>query len=145
MAALVKPFGEHSQRWQREQLRKGIDPKKWDRWRKLSPAARKATSPFEYAKGVTVRSQLRKPLLDAATRRVLAIHSVRGATRFDGSQIKQTAVRRSLDHPEAGMTNAKLRRIAKLPSYKLVSEVDDSLSRRYGIGERSPFWYEKRG
>jgi hypothetical protein len=145
MAAMVKPFGEHSQRWQREQLRKGLDPKKWDRWRKLSPKIRKTTNPFEYAKGTTVRSQLRAPLLDAATRRLLAIHQVRGATRFDGSPIKQTAVRRNLDHPDAGMTNAKLRRIAALLPSRLISEVDDSLSRRYAAGERSPFWYEKRG
>lgn len=145
MAALVKPFSEHSRRWQREQLRKGIDPKKWDRWRKLSPKSRKATSPFEYAKGTTVRDQLRKPLLDAATRRLMVIHQTRGASRFDGSAIKQAAVRRNLDHPDAKMSNARLRRIASLPPNKLVAEVDDSLSRRYGIGERSPFWYEKRG
>lgn len=145
MTALVKPFGEHSQRWQREQIRKGIDPKKWDRWRKLSPKTRKATNPADYAKGATVRDQIRKPLLDAATRRLMAIHQVRGASRYDGSAIKQTAVRRNLDHPDAGMTNAKLRRLVNLPSQKLVTEVDDSLSRRYGTGERSPFWYEKRG
>lgn len=142
---MVKPFGDHSQRWQREQIRKGIDPKKWDRWRKLSPKVRKATSPFEYAKGNTVRTQLRRPLLDAATRRLLAVHQVRGASRFDGSPIKQAAVRRNLDHPAAGMSNAKLRRIAGLTPQKLAIEVDDSLSRRYGAGERSPFWYEKRG
>lgn len=145
MAAMVKPFGEHSQRWQREQLRKGIDPKKWDRWRKLSPKARKATNPTEYAKGTTVREQLRNPLLDAATRRLLVMHQARGATRYDGSAIKQTAVRRNLDHPDAGMTNAKLRRLINMPPRKLVIEIDDSLSRRYGVGERSPFWYNKRG
>lgn len=145
MAAMVKPFGDHSQRWQREQLRKGIDPKKWDRWRQLSPKVRKATNPSEYAKGSTVREQLRKPLLDAATRRLMAAHQVRGATRFDGSAVQQSAVRRNLDHPDAGMTNAKLRRLINLPPQKLVIEVDDSLSRRYGTGERSPFWYNKRG
>lgn len=145
MAAMVKSFGDHSPRWQREQLRKGIDPKKWDRWRKLSPKTRKSTNPFDYAKGQTVREQIRKPLLDAATRRVLATHQARRATRYDGSAIKQTAVRRSLDHPEAGMTNAKLRRVVNLPMGKLQQEVEDSLSRRYGAGERSPFWYEKRG
>lgn len=145
MTALVKPFGDHSQRWQREQLRKGIDPKKWDRWRKLSPKSRKATNPYEYAKGTTVRDQLRRPLLDAATRRLLMIHQVRGASRFDGTAIKQAAVRRNLNHPDARVSNAKLRRIASMPAQKLAMEVDDSLARRYGVGERSPFWYEKRG
>ena len=145
MTAQVKPFGDHSQRWQKEQLRKGVDPKKWDRWRKLSPKSRKATNPTDYARGTTVRDQIRKPLLDAATRRMMAIHQGRGATRFDGSAIQQTAVRRNLDHPDAGMTNAKLRRLVNLPPQKLAMEVDSSLARRYGIGERSPFWYNKRG
>lgn len=145
MAAQVKRFRDHSPRWQREMLKKGVDPAKWDRWRTLSPKVRKATNPTDYASGQAVRQQLRKPLLDAATRKVLAIHNIRGATRYDHSPIKLAAVRRNLDHPGAGMTNQKLRRIANLSPQKLVTEVDDSLSRRYDSGNRSPFWYEKRG
>lgn len=145
MAAQVKRFKDHSPRWQRDALRKGIDSVKWDRWRKLSPKVRKATNPVDYATGKTVRTQLRAPLLNAATNKVLAIHRVRGATRYDHSPIKYAAVRRNLDHPDAGMSNAKLRRIVAMSPQRLVTEVDDSLSRRYGAGERSPFWYEKRG
>lgn len=70
---------------------------------------------------------------------------MRGATRSDGQGIKLAAIRRSLDHPEAGMTNAKLRRIVSIAPTRLLSEVDDSLYRDYSAGERSPFWYEKRG
>lgn len=145
MARQVKPFGEHSQRWQREQLNNGVNPKLWDRWRLLSAKSRKGTSPFEYSTGKPVRQQLRAPLLDAATKRVLAIHQIRGATRFDNSPIKLAAVRRNLDHPRARMSNAKLRQLATLSPQRLVREVDDSLSRRYDAGDRSPFWYEKRG
>jgi hypothetical protein len=145
MAAQVKRFKDHSPRWQRDALRKGIDPAKWDRWRKLSPKIRRATNPTDYASGVSVRAQLRTPLLNAATNKLLAIHRVRGATRYDNSPIRFAAVKRNLDHPDAGMTNAKLRRIVAMSPQKLVAEVDDSLSRRYGAGERSPFWYEKRG
>jgi hypothetical protein len=145
MAAQVKRFRDHSARWQREALKKGIDPAKWDRWRTLSPKVRKATSPTQYATGQTVRAQLRAPLLNAAVNKVVAIHRTRGATRYDGSAIKVAAVRRNLDHPDAGMTNARLRRIINMPPQKLVTEVDDSLYRQYDAGERSPFWYEKRG
>lgn len=145
MAAQVKRFEDHSARWQREALKKGIDPAKWNRWRKLSPKVRKATNPAQYATGNPVRAQLRAPLLNAATNRLLAIHRMRGATRFDGSAIQAAAVRRNLDHPQAGMSNAKLRRLVNLSPQKLVTEVDDSLSRRYDAGERSPFWYNKRG
>jgi len=126
-------------------LRKGVDPAKWDRWRNLSPRVRKATNPTDYATGKSVRAQLRAPLLDAAANRLLTIHSIRGATRQSGSPIQLAAVRRNLDHPDAGMTNAKLRRIVTLSPRRLVHEVDESLSRRYGVGERSPFWYNKRG
>lgn len=145
MAAQVKRFRDHSPRWQREQLRKGVDPAKWDRWRKLSPKVRKATNPTDYSTGKTVRTQLRAPLLNAAVNKVIAIHRVRGATRADMSPIRLAAVRRNLDHPGAGMTNAKLRRLVNLSPRKLVTEVDDSLSRSYDTGQRSPFWYEKRG
>lgn len=145
MAAQVKRFKDHSPRWQREALKRGVDPKRWDHWRSLSPKTRRVTNPTDYAKGQTVRAQVRGPLLDAASRKVLAIHNIRGATRFDHSPIRLAAVRRNLDHPGAGVSNAKLRRLVSMPPRKLVIEVDDSLSRRYVAGERSPFWYEKRG
>jgi hypothetical protein len=145
MAAQVKRFKDHSPRWQREALRKGIDPALWDRWRKLSPKVRKATNPTDYSTGKTVRTQLRAPLLTAATNKVLAIHTIRGARRADMSPVRITAVRRNLDHPGAGMTNAKLRRIMRMSPQALAAEVDDSLSRSYSSGDRSPFWYEKRG
>jgi hypothetical protein len=145
MAAQVKRFRDHSARWQRDARKRGIDPAKWDRWRTLSPKVRKATNPVEYATGHTVRSQLRAPLLNAAVTRVAAIHRMRGASRQDGSAVKLAAIRRNLDHPDASMTNAKLRRIVNLTPTRLVAEVDDSLYRDYAAGERSPYWYEKRG
>jgi len=145
MAAQVKRFRDHSARWQREARKKGIDPVKWDRWRALSPKVRKATNPVEYATGKTVRTQLRAPLLNAAVTRVATIHRMRGATRQDGSAVKLAAIRRNLDHPDAGMSNAKLRRLVNMTPARLVSEVDNSLYRDYAAGERSPFWYEKRG
>jgi hypothetical protein len=145
MAAQVKRFDEHSARWQRTARNKGIDPKLWDRWRQLSPKTRKATNPADYAAGKSVREQIRQPLLDAAANRVLAAQSMRGATRASGLPIQLAAVKRNLNHPDAHMTNARLRRVASMPPRRLAAEIDDSLSRRYGTGERSPFWYEKRG
>lgn len=145
MSAQVKRFKDHSPRWQREALRKGVDPALWDRWRKLSPKVRKATNPTDYSTGKSVRNQLRAPLLNAATAKVLAVHTIRGARRSDLSPVRATAVRRNLDHPGAGVSNAKLRRIAAMSPRKLAAEIDDSLTRSYSSGDRSPFWYEKRG
>lgn len=145
MARQVKPFREHSQRWQREARAKGLDPRKWDRWRKLSPKSRKATAPASYASGEAVAFQVRKALLDETARVVAATQTLRGARRESGDPIKVAAVRRSLEHPDAGMTNRRLRQIARMPPQELAREIDDSLSRRYGTGDRSPFWYEKRG
>jgi hypothetical protein len=145
MAAQVKRFRDHSARWQRDARKRGIDPAKWDRWRTLSPKVRKATNPVEYATGNTVRSQLRAPLLNAAVNQLVIVHGARGATRIDGQPIKRAAIRRSLDHPEAHMTNAKLRRLTNMSQSRLTREVDNSLYKDYAAGERSPFWYEKRG
>jgi hypothetical protein len=146
MAAQVKRFGDHSKRWQREARKKGIDPKKWDRWRQLTPKSRKVTNPADYGSGETVRHQIRKALLDAAVSRVADAHNTqRGARRQDGSLVRAAAVRRNLDHPDAGLTNAGLRRLTRMSPQQLAREIDDSLGRRYGAGERSPFWYEKRG
>lgn len=146
MSALVKRFREHSERWQREALRQGIDPKKWDRWRKLTPKSRKATNPRDYAKGSSVREQIRSVLLDDAVTKVTAVHTVeRGARRQDGSAIRRAAVRRNLDHPDAAVSNAELRRIAGMNPQQLAREIDDSLGRNYRGTDRSPFWYEKRG
>lgn len=146
MARQVKRFRDHSPRWQREALKKGIDPSKWDRWTKLSPKSRRVTNPNVYATGEGVLAQIRAKLLDDATAKVVAVHNVqRGARREDGGLVRSTAVRRNLGHPDADISNAKLRRLTRLSPQQLAREVDDSLSRRYNAGERSPFWYEKRG
>ncbi len=49
MSAPRKRFEEHSPRWQREQRRAGIDPKRWNQWLKLRPATRKGTDIRKYA------------------------------------------------------------------------------------------------
>lgn len=146
MASQVKRFRDHSTRWQRAALRRGVDPGKWDRWRTLSSKSRKVTDPYEYATGKPVREQIRSQLLDAAAEQVAQVHTtLRGARRDNGQIIRTAAVRRNLGHPEAGVSNARLRKIASMSPGALSDEIDESLSRRYSSGERSPFWYEKRG
>lgn len=61
-----KSWDAHSDRWKREALRDGLTKKKWDAWLRLSATTRKATDPREYARGVSVRDQIRKKLEAAA-------------------------------------------------------------------------------
>lgn len=140
MAAQVKKFAEHSARWQRDARRKGIDPKRWDKWRTLSPKSRRQTNPYTYSKGQRVTEIVRSQLLDAATTKVVAVHN-----NQRNVQVRRLAVRRNLSHPDAQMSNNRLRRLVNMTPQKLQREIDDSLSRNYSSGERSPFWYEKRG
>jgi ribosomal protein S19 len=140
MAGQVKRFDEHSERWKKAARRKGIDPSRWDHWRKLSAKTRRVTNPTDYATGQSVRTQIRTPLLNAAVARVVAVHNGQRHVA-----VRPTAVRRNLDHPQAGMTNARLRRIIAMSPVQLAREIDRSLARNYASGERSPYWYNKRG
>lgn len=64
--AAFKPWEDHSDRWKRSQLRKGLTPKRWDAWLRLSQKSRRDTDPYKYASGDSVRDQRRQALIDAA-------------------------------------------------------------------------------
>lgn len=57
MARRYKRFEEHSERWQKQARKEGVDPKRWNSWLKLSDNTRKATDPRKYGSGHTVSAQ----------------------------------------------------------------------------------------
>lgn len=112
VASQVKPWGSHSDRWKRQKLREGLDPRKWDGWRRLAPGTRKDTSPEEYAKGKTIREQRRGPLESAAVDRALA-----WARATSRKPVNEMLIRKNMTRPSAkslkryaNMTDAELRR-----------------------------------
>ncbi len=69
MSAPRKRFEEHSPRWQRNALKEGIEPRRWNAWFKLSPTTRKTTDAREYGKGQSVADQKRAQAEAAAAAR----------------------------------------------------------------------------
>jgi hypothetical protein len=67
VARQVKPYGDHNQRWQREQAAKGVEPKRWDKWRGLSSKSRADSDPERYGKGFSVNAIRRGDAIDKAT------------------------------------------------------------------------------
>ncbi len=64
--AAFKKWDDHSERWKRSQLRKGLTPKRWDSWLRLSQKSKRDTDPYKYASGDSVKDQRRQALIDAA-------------------------------------------------------------------------------
>lgn len=52
MSSPGKRFTDHSSRWQREQLKSGVDPRRWDAWQNLAPSTRKGADRNDYARGI---------------------------------------------------------------------------------------------
>lgn len=140
-----KKFSEHSQRWQREKLRDGVNPARWNAWNRLSEKSRKSTTPTAYGQGQSVREQVRAELVDKAATNVVAAQRARGAQRDNGKGIDVAIARKNLGHKDSGLSNPELRKIAGLSRADLIDMIDESLDRSYLEGTRSPFWYNKKG
>lgn len=132
MASQVKPWDSHSDRWKRQKLREGLNPKKWDAWRKLAPASRRTTNPTAYAKGSTVREQRREPLVRAAIDRALA-----WATPSSSKPVNEALIRRNMNRA----SNKALKRYANMTDMQ-INTLDKRAQRgRKRGGSASPFWY----
>src|SRR5689334_12368755 len=94
MARHYKKWEDHSQRWQREQSRKGLDKRRWNAWLKLSDSTRKHSDPSKYAAGQSIAAQNRerkereavKKIKSAATRHARSstiVHNVHRMTDAD--------------------------------------------------------------
>lgn len=97
MSAPRKSWDDHSDRWKRDQTRKGLSRSKWDSWFKLSPKSRKITNPYEYAKGRSVAEQrltsARKAAFDNMVKQVNGrIGTIRvGVEMMTAEQLRWTA------------------------------------------------------
>jgi hypothetical protein len=77
-----KRWSQYSKKWQNSRRREGLDPKRWNRWQRLSDKTRATTDPYEYSKGVSVLAQSRKRLLDLLTPKVKQIADTHTPPRF---------------------------------------------------------------
>jgi hypothetical protein len=70
VSAAWKSWGDHSDRWKKNARREGLDPNRWNRWRRLSPKTRKDTNPRNYAKGESIARQKRSKLEENVIKRM---------------------------------------------------------------------------
>ena len=126
--ATRKPWNEHSERWKRQATREGLDPKRWDAWRKLSPKSRAKTDPRRYAAGESVQKQtvdkLRRDAVDA-------IMSAKGG------DAREFTVRRGVQK----MTTKELHKITGMTPGALDSYITRKARQPMAPGVRNPYWY----
>jgi len=95
MARPSKRFGEHSERWQREQKAAGVEPSRWDKWLGLSPKSRAETDPAKYSQGWSVQALIRSDRQDKAARHIHSWAQQSSGKRVDSLRIQKRV--RNLD------------------------------------------------
>jgi hypothetical protein len=99
-----KRWSQYSIKWQNARRREGLEPKRWNRWQRLSDKTRVKTDPYEYAKGVSVLAQSRKKLLDSLTQKVRAIAVASTPAKFKPASLM--TIRKRLDRfPTSKLTH----------------------------------------
>ena len=123
MSAPRKKWDAHSERWKREQSKKGLTRAKWDAWFKLSAKSKAVADPYKYAQGVSVADQRRTSAEKAALDNMLTHHRAgREATMLLGIK---------------AMTAKELRWTAKANGAQLRAKASIKMVER----ERNPWWY----
>lgn len=102
-----KKWSQYSTKWQKARRREGLDPRRWNRWQRLSDKTRAKTDPYEYAKGVSVLAQSRKRMLDLLTQKVKQIADTHTPPRFKPASMQ--TIRTRLDGLETKVLNRALR------------------------------------
>lgn len=131
MARQVKRFGEHSERWQKEARKQGLTPTKWNKWRKLSPATRKASNPIDYAKGKTVADFRGEKKRQAVYDSLAAVHK-------DKPKFRPRSVRARV----AQMTNDQMNKIL---AFKTTGQLGAFITKQIklaGRGTDSLYFYQ---
>lgn len=123
-----KAFADHSARWQKQALRDGIDPKRWDAWRKLSASSRKVSDPRKYAQGVTVADQRREARETAARNRLIGALGGKVTPRMAGRIAREIPARDQ-------------NRIIKMGRMDVIRFVTRKAGLKPRYGERNPYWY----
>ena len=74
-----KRFSDYSKRWQREAIRDGVDPKKWDQWQRLAPSTQRNVDRRQYSKGFPARELAKEKRQQDAVKDILK--KLEGKTR----------------------------------------------------------------
>lgn len=144
MARSLKSWSQYSKKWQTARRKEGLDPKRWNRYRKLSEKTRNKVDPYEYAKGVSVKQQTYNSLLDSVTGKMDAIAQTHTQQNFSQKGFRPAGIatiRRRLS--AYGYTDlSKLDRMNDARLYKHVTAVNQKI-----IDERgnSPLFYHAGG
>lgn len=123
MSAPRKRWDEHSDRWKREKTREGLSKSRWDNWFKLSSKSRKVADPYKYAKGESVRSQIRTPLE----------HSVVAHMVMTFPRTRMATVRLGVKE----MTPAQMKWTVQANA----AQIAQKARAKYTSGRRNPWWY----
>lgn len=126
MARHYKRWEEHSDRWQREKSRKGLDKRRWNAWLKLSNKTRSVTTPDAYAAGKSVANQRVEGKIKRAIQKMLGI-------QFD---VRPAVVRRNV----ARMSEKDLDWTLKASNKTIRARAGDkAIKNRYNGS--NPWWY----
>ena len=78
---MMKNFQEHSARWQREQLRSGVKPARWNHWHRLAPSTRRMVPLGDYSRGISAPQLMREARNDQLVARWVDKLAEVGTTR----------------------------------------------------------------
>lgn len=123
MSSPRKKWDDHSERWKREQTKKGLSKSKWDSWFKLSPKSKKVADPYKYAAGQSVAEQR------VTKARAAALANMR--RHFPQGRIG--TMKLGIDQ----MTSEQLRWTATASGARMRKRA----SAKPGTGQRNPWWY----
>ncbi len=144
MARSLKSWSQYSKKWQAARRKEGLDPRRWNRYRRLSEKTRNKIDPYEYAKGVSVKQQSYNSLLDSVTGKMDAIAQTYTSQNYSHKGFRPASIvvirRRLSSYGYADLS--KLDRMEPKRLYRHVTTVNQKI-----IDERgnSPLFYHAGG
>lgn len=143
MARSLKSWSQYSKKWQAARRKEGLDPRRWNRYRRLSDKTRSKIDPYEYAKGVSVKQQSYNTVLNDVTRKMDTIaqtYTPRNfAHKFRPASI--STIRRRL----SGYSFVELSRLDRMDTKKLYKHVTVVNQRIIDERGNSPLFYHDGG
>jgi hypothetical protein len=128
--ATRKPWDEHSERWKRRAIRDGLDPRRWNAWRNLSPKTRAQTDPRRYAQGESVHTQHVTKL------RQSVVAGIMNAKAGD-PKLREFTVRRGVQM----LSTRELQKMSKMTTGVLSDYITKKARQPVPTGQRNPYWY----
>lgn len=125
-----KPFRSHSERWQREAIRDGVDPKRWDRWTELSEKSRANSDPRKYAQGQSVPAQQRELKVSDLSAKI--------------NQAMPNIGDRTAGRIAKRLPSRELNKLAKMDPNKRPAYIRKRAAMRPEPGQSNPYWYHAK-